>query len=896
MDESVIAEERKRKISEFLRRRYEWIVYILLALIVYISVKIRTLNLYGLKDVTTGTWTLGPDLDPFLFLRWSKYIVEHGRLFVTDIMRSSPLGLGTNEEYLLHPYLMAWFHKVAAIFGSESVTYSAIIYPVFMFALTLIAFFLFSREALVKFIGTKRANLAALTASLFLAIMPIFIPRTIAGIPEKESVAFLFMFLSFYFFLKSWNADKSMKRYSFAAIAGLTTAAMANVWGGYLFIFLTIPSSFLIAFLIGKVEKKEISIYAIWLAVSFIIMNLASDRFTYLSLAKSLYTATAIFVLITCCFYLIMYRTNKARDYLSNNKILSRFSPQIVSFVTSSIVVLLLAVILFGPSYISAQVNNITDNLIKPANTRLIQTVAENKQPFFTEWSSSFGPRLGNVDLLIWLAIISSAIMVFSLFNNLNKKEKGALTFGYVFLILAILLSRYSGNGNLNGESIISKSFYFGGFILFIAIAGYVYTKQYKKDNLAILKEINLGAIFLLVFLFFSLIAARSAIRLVMVLAPPLAVMTGYLVASRDYGLKDKKSIKFVLSIILLILVIYSAFSLYERAKSDARNSVPSEYHQQWQLAMSWVRGNTLENAVFAHWWDYGYWIQSIGERATVLDGGNNIAYWNHMMGRYVLTGEEEKETLGFLYAHRVSHLLIDSTDIGKYSAYSFIGSDATLDRSSYIPTFLKNNEATQQTKNNTRFVYQGGFWLDEDLIYEINGTRIFLPAQKAAIGAIIVEFDSTNKIAKQPEAIAVYGENQYLLPMRYGFDGSFRDFGSGIESGFIIVPYGTQSSAGNANLDMYGALLYLSPRTVKTNLAKYYLYGEESESIKLAHKEDDFVISQLKSQNPSFDKDFIYFYGLKGPIKIWEIDYPEDIEIDEKYLETDYPEELRRA
>ena len=35
---------------------------------------------------------------------------------------------------------------------------------------------------------------------------------------------------------------------------------------------------------------------------------------------------------------------------------------------------------------------------------------------------------------------------------------------------------------------------------------------------------------------------------------------------------------------------------------------------------MSWVRENTSEDAVFSHWWDYGYWITTMSDRATLAD------------------------------------------------------------------------------------------------------------------------------------------------------------------------------------------------------------------------------------------------------------------------------------
>ena len=73
-----IIKERQIKFLDFIKKKSDWISYVILGFIVYMAVWIRTRNLPGLRDVTTGGWTLGPDLDPFLFLRWAKYIVENG--------------------------------------------------------------------------------------------------------------------------------------------------------------------------------------------------------------------------------------------------------------------------------------------------------------------------------------------------------------------------------------------------------------------------------------------------------------------------------------------------------------------------------------------------------------------------------------------------------------------------------------------------------------------------------------------------------------------------------------------------------------------------------------------------------------------------------------------------
>ena len=39
-----------------------------------------------------------------------------------------------------------------------------------------------------------------------------------------------------------------------------------------------------------------------------------------------------------------------------------------------------------------------------------------------------------------------------------------------------------------------------------------------------------------------------------------------------------------------------------------------------WVEAMEWISENTEEDAVIAAWWDYGYWITTLGERTTIAD------------------------------------------------------------------------------------------------------------------------------------------------------------------------------------------------------------------------------------------------------------------------------------
>ena len=479
------------------------------------------------------------------------------------------------------------------------------------------------------------------------------------------------------------------------------------------------------------------------------------------------------------------------------------------------------------------------------------------------------------------------------------KKDKIILTIFYFFLISSIIFSRYSRNHLLNGENLISILFYFSGIFAFLFFATLIYYKYYFNNKLSLLKSVKFEFVFLLSFFLLGLISARGLVRLILILVPSTSILVSYFVVdyiSKSINSHKSKSIKMVsgfISIIIIFVLIFSGNFFYNVSNNTAENYTPNSYTFQWQKSMSWIRENTEINSVFAHWWDYGYWIQSMGERATILDGGNAQSYWNHLMGRHVLTGIKNKKALEFLYAHNATHLLIDSTDIGKYGAFSSIGSNIDYDRASNLPIFLKNKQSTKESKNTISFLYEGGFLLDSDIIYEKNGEKIFLPGGKAGIGGVIVEKDSQGKLQNQPVGIFVYNNQQYNLPLKYYYENEFIEFKEGIDNGIFVFP--SLINEGETQiLDLNGAMIYLSNKTVRSQLTRLYLYGEINNNFELAHLENDFLVEQIHLQNPGFEKKIVYFNGLRGPIKIWKINYPKDIKYKEEYLETEYPEHLQ--
>ena len=909
--EDLIIELRLEKIKDFFKKSPNLVYYLILAFITWLALLIRTRNFSGLKDITTGTWTLGPDLDPFLFLRWAEYVAEHGKLFVIDNMRYVPLGYDVSGEAKLLSYLIEWFYHFLTYLppsiykflpGSPTpaemtIIYAANLFPVVMFGFTCVAFFILTRKIFYDSFENKRyPNIIALISTFFLSVIPSLLPRTIAGIPEKESAGFFFIFLALYFFISAFKSKNYKPILIYFFLSGLLTGIMALIWGGVTFVFMTIGLSVFTAFIFGLFDKKRFYGLTLWIIIFMALGFAFSTRFNLIDVLTSTSTMPIFGSWFFALINLFLYPKIQNITYIKEIKHKWHINGEIFSFIVGVIILIIVAVIIFGIGFFTYQISDLYNKLIRPlGTTRFSLTVAENRQPFFTEWMGEFGPIIKNIPVFFWLFIIGSVTLFYSLIKFVDKKKKLYLTIIYFISLIALIFSRYSPSGQLNGVSSVSLLLFFGSIILFFFLGVYILLNYYKNTNES-KSEIDLGIIVLLILFFISILAARSAVRFIMMLVPVSSILASYLVVSSiNNAAKQKdetyKIISFIIVIILLTASVYSGSYFYKISYNQANGYIPGYYNFQWQKAMSWVRDNTPQNAVFSHWWDYGYWIQTMGKRATVLDGGNAIVYWDHLMGREVLTTPNDSTALEFLYTHNATHLLIDSTDIGKYSAFSSIGGDINNDRLSYFPTFFIDQKNIQETKDGFIYFYQGQSGLDEDITYEINGSKEIFPSENSGIVRIILRQKNSGEYM-QPSAIFVHSNiKQMEIPLRYLYaNNTLYDYKSGINAGVYAIQT-VNPVQNNLQIDDKGALFYLSKRTVDSLLVRKYLFGEEG-NFKLVHTEPSLIVSSIKSQGANIN-DIVYFQGnFQGPIKIWEISYPSDTKLNPDYLATSFPDE----
>src|SRR3972149_6453158 len=850
---------------------------------------IRTSNIDQLKDVTTGDYTFGPDLDPFLYWRHATEISEN-RLEIIDHFRQAPLGVKNYAYTNIMPWIIFYFYKLFSVFSDVSLTYSAIILPVVLFIISVIGFLLFVKTISSFKMSEQKSWITAIIASIFYAFIPAMLHRTIAGIPEIESLGMVWFWFTFLFFTLAWKAKERKKQILFGVLAGIFTGAMSWSWGGYKYIYMILSLTILILFLFGKDREIIFVIFSSWITPALIFELLKIKSITTIIVGFSDVGFSA-FVWFIICLDIVLSKSNiKDTEFLKKINI-----PDPIKSLFIGIFLAIIIALIVNPSFVANIFSSLIDGLLYPfGRGRVGLTVAENRAPYLTDIFGSFGN-------LFWLFLLGNVILFYEATKHFEKDKKIWLNFFFIVFIFALSFTRFSSQSMFNGENFISKFAYLGGILLFIFVLFLAYIKAHiKKDEKTTedFSNIEFHYVLLLTFAFWAMISMRGAVRLFFIISPMLIIISS-LVPVKLWGyLKNKNDdlSKMFVGIVLLIVIIFMIITFVSYAAETtvaAENIVPSSYNQQWQKAMFWVRESTPENSIFVHWWDYGFWVQTLGERPTVPDGAHANSWWDHTTARYLLTTPKPETAISLMKTHNVSYLLIDQTDLGKYSAYSSIGSDANMDRFSQIPVMVVDPSQIIESAGREARVYQGSTIVDEDIAYsDTNGSSIFLPANRAFVIGMVIEISKTGGSFsfKQPEAVFFYNNQQVRIPLRYVYyNGEIIDFKSGIEATARVMQGVNLVGGQNINIDELGSVIYLSPKVSKGLFARLYLMDDpykEYQTLTLAHSESDPFVDSLKAQGLDLDE-IVYFQGFRGPIKIWRTEYPGNILTHEEFLRS---------
>ncbi|MEM2954746.1 MAG: STT3 domain-containing protein [Candidatus Nanoarchaeia archaeon] len=795
---------------------------------------IRTRNLPLLQ----GKYLI--ELDSYFFFRYAKMLLEQGYVPAVDMMRYVPVGTPTAGALFFPKTLVAFYKVVHIFFPNLSQIEWHIIYPPVITIVSFVFFFLFVKTLLNSY-------RIAFIATAFLAVIPAYLQRTMAGFADHEAVAMLWMFISLWLFTLAWKSESWKGAILLAGVSGLFAGLMAATWGGYILFIASIALFILVYSALTNRCKSSFLRGLPWAVVYFFSGTYFSAQ-TVVNFAKVLPNVLLLFTL----FFLLIHLVLQCLPKFNKFTIIPNQFVSLLITISAALIVNFVVGLVNLKEFIGA--------LTKETVNRVFWTVSENAQPYFTDWWSSFGG-------IFLLAFVGSALFFYSLFKP-ESYSKFRLqlwaSFAYVVFFFAFIFGRFSPNPKFPIITNFFSNTYLYWLAGFVIVLGALYLISYYKapEHLHRLERgwpwLFLGIWFLLV-----LLAARGQIRVMFATVPPVAIAASFFISkAMDWAKMQKKALKYsVLVALLLVSVFTFGFAAQQTALQNkySGSMVPG----QWGDAMTWIRENTPPDAVFTHWWDYGYLTIVVGQRATVTDGGHGLA-WDHASGRYFLTGKDLNSTLTYLKSHNVTHFLISQEEIPKYHAFSFIGSDENLDRQSTIGIFVLSQR--KEVRNGTLFVYVGGWPFDKDYVLG----KLVLSKHNAGIGGFSFVIGNNNSIT-EPKAYIIVNGQQFEVPIScivvqgqkllFEADNSIRGC-------LQLVPYFDKSG----KVELIGGAFWLSEKVWDTNFARFYLYNETSPYFKLVYQ-DEMPLG-------------IYQNRVIGPIKIWEVHYPESIKSDPFYLE----------
>jgi len=221
----------------------EFVLHIGILVLIYIlAFSIRLFSVLRYESVIH-------EFDPYFNYRTTQVLVREGLYnFINWFDEKSWYPLGRIVGGTVYPGLMLTAGLVHNVLNYFNITVNirnvcVLLAPWFSSNTALAAYFL------VRQVKSKGA---ALFAAAFMAIVPAYISRSVAGSYDNEGIAIFCLVFTYALWLKSVNSGSILH----AALAALSYFYMVAAWGGYVFIINLIPLHVLVLLLAGRCDQK----------------------------------------------------------------------------------------------------------------------------------------------------------------------------------------------------------------------------------------------------------------------------------------------------------------------------------------------------------------------------------------------------------------------------------------------------------------------------------------------------------------------------------------------------------------------------------------------------------------------------------------------------------------
>lgn len=672
------------------------------------------------------------EFDPYFDYRATQYLVDHGLDAYWkwhDTMSWYPEGrdVVATSQSALH-ITAAIMYKIFG--GGMSLLDFTIVFPAVIGSLTVIVLF-----ALVRVLGGTSAGMFS---ALLLAFSPAIIQRGNLGWFKSEPLGLFFGLLSMYLFISAMK-HKEMKYAIAKAVAGGLILGVANgSWGGIQ--YFSIPVS--LFFIALPFFRKDITL-PMYVAIAFTIFTMISAAAFPRPGISFIFGLPGLAMIGSTIFLVIasfLRRFGAPREQLRNTAFL------LVAFVAIGI-----GFIMAGP-YIGPSFRYLKSiNPFVSQSNALVESVAEHFTPSVADYFTDFSILLMFAGVGIWLA-----------FKRRDDVSIFALLIGVTGLYVSATFARLLVYASI-------------GIIVLAGLGLFEVTR--------------------------SVMAYREAT------SPTQSTTTRLTAATRE----ERRKLEFagrgqstatkaarIGYVVVLIMMLSIPMFYPSNANWISSADVPAAianggtgYRLQtndWSDAMNWISKNTPPNAVIAAWWDYGYWITTLGNRTTLADNATLNSTRIAQIARMLVSPEQS----GIKIAQDLKADYILVYTVGHIRFFGSTATDnSTANNATKIPIYSLGQGGDESKKQ--WFMRIGG--IDENQFIESDG---FTPTPKfwnSTLLGKLFPFDPTSYV--------LFGANGGIQ--------NFRNLTQGWQQGFTAL-YAKHIKYPADNTNQPLQLVYSSP------------------------------------------------------------------------------------
>ncbi len=541
--------------------------------------------------------------DPWFQIRITRYVTENGfSAFFTWYDDSTWVPFGRDmarTSYVGVPFTSAFFYFLLNGLGIKiDILTVSLALPAFMGAVTAVIAFFLGRELMNNTVG--------LFTSIFVAFIPAYLQRTVAGFYDNESVGVFAIVLTTFLFMRG------LKRGSLVASvgAGLSLGYLLVSWGAAEFMLGLLGLYAFLMLVIGHYSKRLLSSYLITISLGLFIGNMV-PRIGFSNLT-SFTTLVPIAVAGVLILYEVWLRVGHYREATAN-MLLPHMRPILLGIITPAVGVI--AYLLYAGS-IELTIRPFTSNpiltlgskfltVINPftrLDERILASVAEHLP---SPWGAFYNTLL--------VLIFFFPLGMYFLFKKGRDEDWLMVTFGLTSVYFAGSMIRL---GMILGPSVA----------VLAAVAAYSVLAPYAK-------VVTQQSVF-----------ERRRFR-----------MSSSLTS--EHALAAFAFIGLLLSINVILGVQYVSNQVGKPEFSSQPLSDSTQF-TDWQNAITYIRNVLPPGSIIGSWWDYGYWINSGSDAKTIVDNATFNSTQIGLMG-YALMALNLTESLKTFKLWNTTHVLV---------------------------------------------------------------------------------------------------------------------------------------------------------------------------------------------------------------------------------------------